>query len=72
MENKTFERLAIMLMSAILMALLFCAYMLVKLSNKHDRSERITHYNQTDDGVSQLQVSGTIAFDSTNRTITIK
>lgn len=72
MENKTFERLAILLMAGILLALVFCAYLLVQLSNKDYRNVRVTHYNQMDDGVSQLQISGNIAFDSTNRVITIK
>lgn len=34
MENKTFERLAILLMSAILLALLFCAYLLARMPCK--------------------------------------
>lgn len=72
MGNKTFERLAVMLMMAILMCLLFCAYLLVQLSKIHPKNVEVTHYNQSDDVVSQLQNKWALVIDTTARSTTLK
>lgn len=72
MGNKTFERLAVMLMMAILMCLLFCAYLLVQLSNKQYKNGRVAQSTQTDDGTSQLQNKWVLVFDTAARSTTLK
>lgn len=72
MGNKTFERLAVMLMMAILMCLLFCAYLLVQLSNNQHKHWEVAQSTQTDDGTSQLQNKWTLVIDTSARSTTLK
>ena len=72
MGNKTFERLAVMLMMAILMCLLFCAYLLVQLSNKQYKNGTVAQSTQTDDGASKLKNKWTLVIDTAARSTTLK